>query len=59
MADGSTGAQVIDVLAVGEFADTATGSLKDSAAGDIKCDARIKIRYGTTIYYIPLYDTTA
>lgn len=58
MADGSTGAEVIPVLAVGEFADTATGSLKDSAGTDIKCDGRIKVRLAGVAYYIPIYDTT-
>jgi hypothetical protein len=47
------------VLAVEEFANTESGSLDDSDAADIKCDARIKIKYGGTVYYIPLYDSTA
>ena len=46
-----------EVLAVKEFANTASGSLKDSAAADIKCDARIAISFGGTTYYLPLYDT--
>lgn len=57
MADGSTGATVIECLAVNEFADSATGSLKDSDATDIKCDGRIKVRIAGVIYYIPVYDT--
>jgi len=51
------GADVIKVLAVEEFANTATGSLKDSIAADIKCDARIQISFNGTTYYLPLYDT--
>jgi hypothetical protein len=37
--------------------DGATGSLKDSAAADIACDARIKVTIGGTVYYIPAYST--
>ena len=48
----------IDVLSVKEFVNTESGSLKDSDAADIKCDARIKIQYNGTVYYLPLYDTT-
>ena len=46
-----------DVISVKEFVNTATGTLTDSAAGDILCDASIKIQFNGTIYYIPLYDT--
>jgi hypothetical protein len=35
-----------------------TGSLKDSDAADIKCDAYIRVIGSTTAYYIALYDTT-
>lgn len=49
--------EFIEVLSVKEFANSEAGSLKDSAAADIACDARIKIRYNGTIYYLPLYDT--
>lgn len=35
-----------------------TGSLKDSASADIKCDAYIKVMVATTPYYIPCYNTT-
>jgi len=49
---------VFESIAVKEFAATASGTLKDSANADIKCDARISIKYGATTYYIPLYDTT-
>ena len=51
------GAEFIEVLAVGEFANTETGSLKDSAAADIKSDGRIKIKYNGTVYYLPIYTT--
>lgn len=48
---------VAEVLEVKEFANTSSGTLTDSGAGDILCDARIKIQFGGTAYYIPLYDT--
>ena len=36
----------------------AAGSLKDSAAADIKCDYRIKVTLADgTVIYIPGYDT--
>lgn len=35
----------------------ASGSLKDSAAADILCDARITIVWNGTTYYLPAYDT--
>lgn len=47
----------IDVLSVKEFVNTSTGSLKDSTATDIKCDAKIKLQYNGTVYYLPLYTT--
>lgn len=50
-------AEFIRVLAVEEFANTATGSLKDSTAADIKCDARIKISFNGTTYYLAGYAT--
>lgn len=46
-----------DVLTVKEFSNTETGTLTDSAAADIKCDARIKVSLSGTDYWIPLYDT--
>lgn len=46
-----------EVIAVKEFENTSAGTLTDSAAGDVKCDARIKIQFGGTAYYIPLFDT--
>ncbi len=49
--------EVIDVLSVKEFANTETGTLSDSAAGDILCDASIKISFNGTVYYLPLYNT--
>lgn len=51
------GAEFIQVLAIEEFANTESGSLKDSDGTDIKCDARVKIKYNGTVYYLPLYDT--
>lgn len=36
----------------------ATGSLKDSANADIKCDYRMKIKVASTTLYVPAYDTT-
>ena len=51
------GADVIKVLAVEEFANTTAGTLTDSAAGDILCDARVRISYNGTPYWFPLYDT--
>ena len=47
----------VEVLSVKEFANTASGSLKDSDAADIKCDAYIAVSFAGTTYYIPLYDT--
>ena len=49
--------EFIEVLSVKEFAQTETGTLTDSGAGDILCDARIKISFNGTDYWIPLYDT--
>lgn len=37
--------------------DGETGTLTDSGAGDVKCDARVKIDLDGTTYYLPLYDT--
>jgi hypothetical protein len=59
MADGPSGATVIEtlsVLALGQLG-AASGSVKDSAGADIKCDVRIPFLVGTTTYYIPGYDT--
>lgn len=50
-------AEFIEVLAVGEFANTEVGTLTNSSAGNVLCDARIKIKYNGTVYYLPLYDT--
>lgn len=50
-------AELIDVLAVREFANTETGTLTDSAAADVACDARIKVSFDGTDYWIPLFDT--
>lgn len=52
--------EVIDVLTVREVGDIAsaeTGTLTDSAAGDVKCDKRIPVQVAGTTYYIPLFDT--
>lgn len=39
--------------------DVSAGSLKDSGAADILCDARLKIVLSDgTVYYAALYDTT-
>jgi hypothetical protein len=46
-----------EVLSVKEFVNTETGTLTDSGAGDVLCDARIKIWFNGTAYYIPLFDT--
>ena len=51
------GAEFIQVLAIEEFANTEAGTLTNSAAGDVLCDARIKIKFNGTVYYLPLYDT--
>ena len=60
MADGPSGGFVIESLNVRELGQLGgeTGSLKDSTAADIKCDGRIACKIGTTVYYIPVYDTT-
>ena len=47
----------IPVLAVKEFANTETGTLTDSGANDVLCDARIKVSFNGTDYWIPLFDT--
>jgi hypothetical protein len=46
-----------EVISVKEFVNTNSGSLKNSDATDIKCDAYIKVQFAGTAYYIPLYDT--
>ena len=51
------GADVIQVLSVKEFANTETGTLTDSGAGNVLCDARIKVSYNGTDYWIPLFNT--
>ena len=51
------GADHFDVISVKEFANTATGTLTDSGAGDVECDASIQVQWGGTVYYIPLFDT--
>lgn len=51
------GADVIKVLSVKEFANTELGSLTDSGSGDVACDARIKISFNGTDYWIPLFNT--
>ena len=45
------------VLSVKEFVNTSAGTLTDSAAGDILCDARIQVSYNGTDYWLPLYNT--
>ena len=50
--------KMIPVLVLGEFANAATGTLKDSGNVDIKCDARVPFKIGTTTYYLAAYDTT-
>lgn len=41
-----------------KFATSAvTGSLKDSANADIKCDFRLQVDVDGVTYYLPLYDT--
>ena len=47
----------IDVLSVKEFANTSTGTLTDSGAGDVLCDARIQVSFNGTTYWIPLFNT--
>lgn len=49
--------EVLTVKAIGDIASGETGTLTDSGAGDILCDARIPITVGGTTYYIALYDT--
>lgn len=49
--------EYIEVLSVKEFANTTAGTLTDSAAGDILCDANIQIKFNGTIYWLPLYNT--
>ena len=51
------GAEHFDVISVKEFVNTTTGTLTDSAAGDVLCDASIQIQYNGTVYYIPLFNT--
>lgn len=51
------GADVIKVLAVEEFANTTAGTLTDSAAGDVLCDANIQVSFNGTTYWIPLFNT--
>lgn len=45
------------VLTVKEFSNTSTGTLTDSGAGNVLCDARIQVSYNGTNYWIPLFDT--
>jgi len=45
------------VLAVKEFANSGTGTLTDSAAGDVLCDGWVQVSYSGTTYWIPLYNT--
>lgn len=47
----------IDVLSVGEFVNTSLGTLTDSGAGDVLCDASIQVKFNGTVYYIPLFNT--
>ena len=47
----------IPVLIVKEFANTSAGTLTDSAAGDVKCDARVQVSFNGTNYWLPLFDT--
>jgi len=46
-----------EVLSVKEFANTETGTLTDSAEGNVLCDARIKVYFNGTAYWIPLFNT--
>ena len=50
-------AEVIDVLAVKEFANTETGTLTASGGGNVLCDARVKVSFNGTDYWLPLFDT--
>jgi len=50
-------AEHFDVISVKEFANTSAGTLTDSGAGNVLCDARIQVQYNGTVYYIPLFDT--
>lgn len=50
-------AEQIDVLIVKEFANTELGSLTDSGAVDVACDARIKVSFAGVDYWIPLFNT--
>jgi len=49
--------EFIQVLAVKEFANTELGTLTDSGAGDVASDARIRISFNGTDYWIPLFNT--
>lgn len=46
-----------DVLSVKEFVNTTTGTLTDSAAGDVLCDAAIQVSFNGTVYWLPLFNT--
>ena len=46
-----------DVIAVKEFANTSAGTLTDSGAGDVLCDAAIQVSFAGTTYWIPLFNT--
>lgn len=51
-------AEFIEVLSIKEFANSSEGSLKNSDLTDIKCDAKVKISYKGTTYWLPLYAQT-
>ena len=36
-----------------------SGTLTDSSAGAVACDARIRVNIGGTSYWLPLFDTAA
>lgn len=48
---------VFDAIAIKEFSNASTGSVKDSAGADIKCDAKVPFKIGGTTYYLAAYDT--
>ncbi len=45
------------VLTVKEFSNTELGTLTDSGAGNVLCDARVKVSFDGTDYWLPLFNT--
>ena len=48
--------EVLDVKVINQIGGT-TGSLKDSDGSNIKCDAKVAFKIGSTTYYLAAYDT--